>query len=163
MNEKGSYNESHVHYSWSNLPLWSGIYYVDPGQLSDGGRVGGETVFKVEDPIGIARPSENNGDALVHEVEIPPEPGMVLFPSTLRHHVEPYRGDSQRITTAWNLFYSRFHIPDGGGEEKIEFKSAFPNLVALEAGSEFSLGGGSESIHPVSQHGHVECRSRHGG
>ncbi len=119
VNEKGAYNESHDHYSWSNLPLWSGIYYVDPGQLSDGGPVGGETVFELEDPIGIARPSEDNGDAFVHEVEITPEPGlMVLFPSTLRHRVEPYRGDSQRITTAWNLFHSRFHIPDGGGEEK---------------------------------------------
>jgi hypothetical protein len=75
-------------------------------------------VFELEDPIGIARTSENNGDAFVHEVEITPGPGlMVLFPSTLRHRVEPYRGDSQRITIAWNLFHSRFHIPDGGGAE----------------------------------------------
>ncbi len=118
VNEKGAYNESHDHYSWSNLPLWSGIYYVDPGQLSDGGPVGGETVFELEDPIGIARPSENNGDAFVHEVEITPEPGlMVLFPSTLRHRVEPYRCDSRRITIAWNLFHSRFHIPNVGGED----------------------------------------------
>ena len=75
-------------------------------------------MFELEDPIGIARPSENNGDAFVHEVEITPEPGlMVLFPSTLRHRVEPYRCDSRRITIAWNLFHSRFHIPNVGGED----------------------------------------------
>jgi uncharacterized protein (TIGR02466 family) len=118
VNEKGAYNESHDHYTWSNLPLWSGIYYVDPGQSSDGGPVGGETVFELEDPIGIARPKQCNGDALVHEVTIEPQSGlMVLFPSTLRHRVEPYRGDSRRITIAWNLFHSLFHIPDSGGED----------------------------------------------
>jgi len=118
VNEKGAYNESHDHYSWSNLPLWSGIYYVDPGRSSDGGTVGGETVFELEAPIEIARPKQRNGSSLVHEITIEPQPGlMVLFPSTLRHRVEPYRGDSRRITIAWNLFHSRFHIPDVGGEE----------------------------------------------
>ena len=119
VNEKGAYNESHDHYSWSNLPLWSGIYYVDPGQSSDGGPVGGKTVFELEDPIGIARPNDRGDKSLVYETAIAPQPGlMVLFPSTLRHRVEPYRGDSRRVTIAWNLFHSRFHIPDVSGEKE---------------------------------------------
>lgn len=117
VNEKGAYNESHDHYSWSNLPLWSGIYYVDPGQSSDGGPIGGETVFELKDPIGIAQPKERDGDSLIYEMTIEPEPGlMVLFPSTLRHRVEPYLGDSRRITIAWNLFHSRFYVPDRDDE-----------------------------------------------
>jgi len=47
-------------------------------------------VFEFGDPIGIPRPAQRNGDPFVQEVTIQPQPGlMVLFPSTLRHRLEP--------------------------------------------------------------------------
>jgi len=72
-------------------------------------------VFGLEAPVGVPRPEQSNGSSFVQEVTVEPKPGlMVLFPSTLRHRVEPYRGDSRRITIAWNLFHSRSHIPETG-------------------------------------------------
>jgi hypothetical protein len=114
-------------------------------------------VFELEDPIGIARSKQRNSDALVHEVTIEPQSGlMVLFPSTLRHRVEPYRGDSRRITIAWNLFHSRFHIPNVGGEENSSSNQRSQTLWHAKQVLNSVLGGGSESIHFVAQDGHLE-------
>jgi len=50
---------------------------------------------------------EGDAGALVFEpdeIAIEPEPGkLILFPSGMRHRVEPYQGDTQRITIAFNF------------------------------------------------------------
>lgn len=116
VNARGARNASHDHYSEPRGTLWSGIYYVDPGDTSGKQSVGGKTVF--EDQVGVPREVYRDEDPFAHEFSVEPEPGtMVLFPATLRHRVEPYRGDGLRVTIAWNLYHPGFEIPHYGGTE----------------------------------------------
>lgn len=110
VNTRGASNDSHSHFWGMRRTAWSGVYYVDPGSSSSGAGVEGETVF--EDRVGVPRPIEADGRPFGGELTVTPEAGMLLlFPGTLRHRVEPYRGDSERITIAWNLYHPRFAVP----------------------------------------------------
>lgn len=110
VNVKGARNESHAHGGRVRPTLWSGIYYVDPGRTTDDGSAGGRTVF--EDRIGVPRLMDASGTATPQEMTIEPQAGMmVMFPSTLHHRVEPYLGDTRRITIAWNLYHPLFRVP----------------------------------------------------
>ncbi len=110
VNVRGASNVSHSHGTPDRPALWSGVYYVEPGRSSEEENVGGETVF--EDRIGVPREVLNDQDPFSHDLTVEPRPGsMLLFPSTLRHRVEPYLGDELRITIAFNLYHPGFVIP----------------------------------------------------
>lgn len=110
VNVKGARNESHAHGGRKRPTLWSGIYYLDSGMADGGGDIQGGTVF--EDRIGVPRAMDDTDYAVPQEEVIEPESGlMVMFPSTLHHRVEPYLGDTRRITIAWNLYHPRFRVP----------------------------------------------------
>lgn len=110
VNTRGASNDSHSHFWGMRRTMWSGVYYVDPGSSTDGAAVEGQTVF--EDRIGVPRVLGEDGRPFGRELVVAPQAGrLLLFPGTLRHRVEPYRGDGERITIAWNLYHPLFAVP----------------------------------------------------
>ena len=105
VNRPGDANQLHCH----NGSFWSGVYYVDPGgaEKPDGG---GELIL--EDPrfpmaymtVADLVFRDADGEPVRSQHAIRPEAGMlVLFPSWLRHSVQPHRGDRDRVSVAMNL------------------------------------------------------------
>ena len=110
VNGKGASNRSHSHFWSRRRALWSGVYYVDPGSAADGEDISGRTIF--EDRVLVPRPLHGGGAPFAAELAVVPRAGtMVMFPATLAHRVEPYRGEAKRITLAWNLYHPGFAIP----------------------------------------------------
>jgi uncharacterized protein (TIGR02466 family) len=102
---KGHFNHAHIHPG----NFWSAVYYVDDGGPA-GPEAGGEIEFY--DPRGGAPAMYNpfltvatpDGEAGGASVKIAPVAGTFLvFPSYLRHAVNPYRGDAVRISVAVNF------------------------------------------------------------
>lgn len=105
VNGFGASNRSHDHVGGGNM--WSGIFYVDTGGADSGANMGGLTRFEDR-----SRVPATQGDPFHREYTIVPQVGlMVLFPATLRHYVQVYRGQALRITIAFNLAHPRFVIP----------------------------------------------------
>lgn len=95
VNQRGDSNQSHIHPG----AQWSGVYYV-----STEIEAGGELVFT--DPRSAALMSVHplNPFNTAHAYTIRPVPGMiVVFPSFLYHAVLPYKGNSPRVSIAFNV------------------------------------------------------------
>jgi uncharacterized protein (TIGR02466 family) len=102
----GASNQYHTHPG----AYWSAVYYVDDGYLgSADSKLGGEIVFEdprvptimMEAPDLRVRLREGFHDPIF---QLRPETGtMLMFPSWLRHAVNPYLGQSERISIAINL------------------------------------------------------------
>jgi 6-phosphogluconate dehydrogenase (decarboxylating) len=72
----------------SATKFWSGAYYIDAGNPDPKKPYSGVITFHV------------NG----HNWHIKPRPGLLLmWPSHLLHHVNPYMGDSERVMMSWNI------------------------------------------------------------
>ncbi len=95
----GASNRSHDH-GYKNM--WSGFMSVDSG-FGEESKV--DTGFtKLEDRSGTANEMIHNKDPFSREYCVKPQKGlMLLFPATLKHYVEPYKGKSVRISIAYNL------------------------------------------------------------
>lgn len=86
----GGYNKVHNHPG----SAWSAVYYVASGEPHE--NLPGNGNLEFMDP----RPGNIYGGKEI----VTPEPGMLmLFPSWLYHYVNPYHGDGERISVAWNL------------------------------------------------------------
>ena len=86
----GGYNKVHNHPG----AVWSAVYYVASGDPYK--EPPGNGNFEFMDP----RP----GNIYSGKEIIPPEPGtLMMFPSWLYHYVNPYHGDGERISIAWNV------------------------------------------------------------
>ena len=110
VNLKGASNESHEHFWNRRRALWSGVYYVDPGSSASGGEVTGRTIF--EDRVLVPRPLGDARNPFGSEIAVTPQAGlMLMFPAALPHRVEPYAGDGERITLAFNLYHPGFAVP----------------------------------------------------
>lgn len=88
----GDFLNLHNHVIDSNLntktKYWSGAYYVDSGHVDNDKTYSGILTFHI------------NG----HNWNIKPRPGLLLmWPSYILHHVNPYFGDSERIMVSWNI------------------------------------------------------------
>ncbi len=95
VNHKGHYNTVHVH----PMAVWSGVYYVDPGDDSPDGSSG---VLEFEHPI-VASVMAFFPGLLPSARLVRPEAGMmVLFPSYLQHSVRTYHGERPRICVPFN-------------------------------------------------------------
>ena len=95
VNERGDGNSAHIHPGCA----WSGVYYVATEQDA-GGHIAfidpRTAALMVNHPL---NPFSGN-DAL----NVPPVAGLILvFPSFLYHRVDAYRGESPRISIAFNL------------------------------------------------------------
>ena len=77
---------------------WLGVYYVDPGD-SQGEGAAIQLFAPCPARTNIFFPAMSNSS-----IVIKPEPGlMLLFPSYVPHAVRPHRGDSARISIAFNV------------------------------------------------------------
>jgi uncharacterized protein (TIGR02466 family) len=104
VNRRGHFNRQHHHVR--NFNLWSGVYYVDTGErvTEPPSAAGARIVFADRHRVEAA-----GREDLRHRYSVQPETGlMLLFPSSLGHEVEPYRGNGSRITIAFNLKHLGF-------------------------------------------------------
>ena len=103
---KGGSNATHPHPG----TFWSGVYYVDVGDITAGGGLGGD--LQLYDPRGclpsMLAPFLRYALPELHDagknIGFTPENGQcVLFPGWLSHSVSLYTGDAPRISVAFNL------------------------------------------------------------
>jgi uncharacterized protein (TIGR02466 family) len=99
------------HFGLHNHPMasWSGVYCVDPGDTSEA--AGGLLSFP--HPLGAAGMYV---DASTRKLDLPynfstreyrlAAGQLVLFPSWLPHQVTPYYGRNERITVAFNAWFT---------------------------------------------------------
>jgi uncharacterized protein (TIGR02466 family) len=97
VNTRGDTNVPHIH---GGCP-WSGVYYV---ACDTGPAAGGGLVFADPRTAALMVVHPYNPFKGANHITLTPEPGvMVVFPSFLYHGVQPYLGDSPRISIAFNL------------------------------------------------------------
>jgi uncharacterized protein (TIGR02466 family) len=108
VNEKGHFNRTHNHIgAWS---FFSGVYYVNVGDIENTTALGGRTRF--EDWTRVAIDIDQDTDVNRRDLIMHPKNGrMLLFPANLMHSVETYQGSAQRITIAFNLYHPDFGVP----------------------------------------------------
>jgi uncharacterized protein (TIGR02466 family) len=137
VNQKGAFNTAHDHHGYGTI--WSSFYYVDPGGSEGKSVISGFTKF--QDRSGTPKEIVHNPDPFEREVTITPQSGlMVLFPSTLYHYVEPYQGDRERITIAFNMKHPGFTIPVYPGmEEEGWWWKNFRGIMVLPAKAQEKL------------------------
>src|SRR6266540_964900 len=108
VNGFGASNSSHDHVGGGNM--WSGTFYVNTGGVDSSPALGGLTKF--EDRSGAPQEIALGSNPFAREYAVVPETGlMLLFPASLRHHVETYRGRNQRVTIALDLKPAGFVMP----------------------------------------------------
>lgn len=123
VNRRTDYNKLHEHPRHD----WSGVYYVAAGSPPAKGRESGKIEFL--DPRGAVGIRETPGQAFGHKLKYQPADGMMLiFPSWLWHLVQPYNGEAERISIAFNAEVERkggtHRVVVGGARKK-----ASPELV----------------------------------
>jgi uncharacterized protein (TIGR02466 family) len=107
VNREGNYNEIHYH----PAAYWSGVYYVQDGNVAKEGSLDGCLVF--HDPRGAAPamyapnvkytiPGMQSGGG--HEFIWPKSGTLLLFPSWLAHSVRSFGTKATRISIAFNFF-----------------------------------------------------------
>lgn len=103
---KGGSNAAHPHPG----TFWSGVYYVDVGDISSDGKSGGDLLLF--DPRGclprMLAPYLRYAMPELHDagrnISFMPSAGQcVMFPGWLFHAVETYAGSAPRISVAFNL------------------------------------------------------------
>ena len=108
VNEKGHFNRTHD--PLGRHSFFSGVYYVNVGDIESGAVGGGRTRF--EDWTRVAIDVDRDADVLRRDYFMTPKNGrMLMFPASLMHSVEVYQGDTQRITIAFNLYHPAIGVP----------------------------------------------------
>jgi uncharacterized protein (TIGR02466 family) len=106
VNRSGQANNLHSHPG----AYWSAVYYVDDGGIGGDESLAGE--LELWDPRGPLpvmytpglRFAGPGGMAAGATEKVRPKAGLlVMFPSWIMHSVRPYRGNSERISIAFNL------------------------------------------------------------
>lgn len=110
---RGGYFALHNHPNAS----WSGVYCVDPGRHDPGKKMSGVLSF-----INPTIMNAMHVDAGVARMQLPYAPQvascsleagqLVIFPSWVLHDVKPFEGEGERITIAFNCWFS---LPDPPG------------------------------------------------
>jgi len=102
-----SYNTVHNHPNC----LWSGVYYVCPGEPEGDLQQNGK--LELLDPRVGANMMYIKGTVLETRYIIDPLPGlMVMFPSWLNHLVHPFFGKGERISIAFNIVTTEVPAPE---------------------------------------------------
>jgi len=95
---QGNYHRVHNHPGC----CWSGVYYVDAGHPAPDQPLSG--VLDLIDPRPFTEMVTTPGEPYGQKLIVRPEAGlMVLFPSWLYHFVNPYMGEGERISIAFNI------------------------------------------------------------
>jgi uncharacterized protein (TIGR02466 family) len=94
----GHYHRVHNHPS----SAWSGVYYVNAGGDAPGHPLSG--VLELCDPRAFTEMVSTPGSPFGQRVIFRAEAGtMIVFPSWLYHFVNPFHGDGERISVAFNV------------------------------------------------------------
>ena len=102
---RGAYHKLHNHPTFH----WSGVYYVTPGDAVPDNPHSGALEF--QDPRGGVEMTMTPGKPFGRTLAIQPEAGLiVIFPSWLHHWVNPYDGESERISIAFNARITNFEV-----------------------------------------------------
>lgn len=102
VSRSGHYNRVHNHPS----SVWSGVYYVEPGEDTSGRPQNGN--LELIDPRPFTEMVPAPGNPCGQRVPVKPEAGlMALFPSWLYHFVNPYFGETPRVSVAFNAVPAR--------------------------------------------------------
>ncbi len=101
VSRRGGYHRMHTHHS----SLVSGVLYIDVGERDEDDTDFNGTLSFVDPRTAVEMiqfPGEPFGDKIV----IDPKPGLiVMFPSWLKHFVDPFRGEGTRISIAFNISF----------------------------------------------------------
>lgn len=99
ISRRGGYHRQHTHHS----SMLSGVFYVDTGTPdANAGEFNGAITFS--DPRVAVEMIQLPGNPFGDKLKVAPEPGMLLlFPSWLPHFVDPFQGDGERISIAFNI------------------------------------------------------------
>jgi uncharacterized protein (TIGR02466 family) len=102
------------YFGYHNHPMasWSGVYCVSDGNPSQDHSNNGCLVFPHPQPAATTFLDPANATLrwpFTHgNYVLNPKPGrLVLFPSWLGHYVTPFHGSGERITVAFNAWFSR--------------------------------------------------------
>jgi len=95
---------------------WSGVYCVDPGRHDPGSKHSGMLTFINPSITSAMHLDAGNAHMKLphaHQIALVSlEPGqLVIFPSWVLHDVKPYEGTGERITVAFNCWFT---LPDAG-------------------------------------------------
>jgi len=98
VSRRGNYNRIHNHPG----SAWSGVYYVDAGQEVPAQPLSG--VLELLDPRPFTEMVPTPGEPFGQKAVVRPRAGaMVVFPGWMYHFVNPYQGDGERISIAFNV------------------------------------------------------------
>lgn len=101
----GSYHQPHSH----ARNHWSGVYYVDAGHPDPKWPKSGQ--IELQDPRERAEMAATPLNPFGRTVAVPAQAGtMVVFPSWLIHWVNPYYGEGERISIAFNARIDEFQV-----------------------------------------------------
>ncbi len=104
----GSYHQPHSH----ARNHWSGVYYVDAGHPDPKWHKSGQ--IELQDPRERAEMAATPLNPFGRTVAVPARAGMmVVFPSWLTHWVNPYYGEGERISIAFNARIDQFQVQGG--------------------------------------------------
>ena len=97
ISRRGNYHRIHNH----PRSCWSGVYYVAVGSSAPDHPLSG--LLELMDPRPFTEMVNTPGEPFGQKLAIPPEAGtIIVFPSWIYHFVNPYHGDGERISIAFN-------------------------------------------------------------
>lgn len=98
VSRKNNYHRLHNHPGCS----WSGVYYVQDGETNIP-QYPLSGMLELIDPRPFTEMVYTPGEPYGQRITIQPRSGlMIIFPSFLYHHVNPYMGKTERISVAFN-------------------------------------------------------------
>lgn len=97
ISRRGNYHRIHNH----PRACWSGVYYVAVGTSAPDHPLSG--LLELMDPRPFTEMVSTPGEPFGQKLAIAPEAGtIVVFPSWIYHFVNPYHGEGERISIAFN-------------------------------------------------------------
>jgi uncharacterized protein (TIGR02466 family) len=98
INRNGEYNAAHIHPGYH----WGAVYYVATGKPDPSLEKNG--ILEFQDPRPAAGMGPVPGYEFGHKFSVQPKPGMlVVFPAWMTHSVNPFFGEGERISIAFNI------------------------------------------------------------
>jgi len=102
---KGGYHKAHTHPGCA----WSGVYYIDAGEDDTPDLPEDAGCIEFTDPRHGVEMVPVPGNPFAQRLWFPPEAGrLICFPAWLRHTVNPYMGEKERVTIAFNVRFENF-------------------------------------------------------
>ncbi len=107
VSRNGHFHRIHTHAN----SCWSGVYYVATGER-DHSHPDNGLIEMIDPRLGVEM-IPIPGDPFGEKLRFDPEVGMMLvFPSWLQHFVDPFFGENERISIAFNVLISNFTVSE---------------------------------------------------